>query len=412
MEVGAYLSGGVDSAAVLQALKHAAAPVRTFTVGFETTAFDETSRAADVARHFQAPHEIVRAGPGDLAEPFVASLWHSETPVMNAHGAAKFLLSRFASSRVKVVLTGEGADELLLGYPQFRHQQLLEAARRAPGNRDAARSLLEFAAGASASAGTVPIRRYPEYDRVVSRFGTYPYALARVFAYQRSVRWLLSSEFRQTTARLDTLAALDAALGPGAFDGLDPVSASQYLLFRTQLPGYLLTNLGDRPEMAHGVEGRVPFLDHELVELASALPQSLKLGLDRNKHVLRCFLDDVLPETAGRDKRLFLAPSTPALGLGRRDSPLSVWLTRGAVRETNVFNALGLSLLQRVVRGAMLRTSQRALVEAVVVFASSIQVLDGLLCRDFAASSRRYAPDPARFDLDFGRVDGEAAAVG
>src|SRR5204863_6695721 len=100
---------------------------------------------------------------------------HSETPVMNAHGAAKFLLSRFASSRVKVVLTGEGADELLLGYPQFRHQQLLEAARRAPGNREAARSLLEFAAGASASAGTVPIRRYPEYDRVVSRFGTYPY---------------------------------------------------------------------------------------------------------------------------------------------------------------------------------------------------------------------------------------------
>ena len=82
------------------------------------------------------------------------------------------------------------------------------------------------------------------------------------------------------------------------------------------------------------------------------------------------------------------------------------------MRETNVFSALGLSLLQRVVRGAMLRTSQRALVEAVVVFASSIQVLDGLLCRDFAASSRRYAPDPARFDLDFGRVDGEAAAVG
>jgi asparagine synthase (glutamine-hydrolysing) len=409
VEVGAYLSGGVDSAAILKAI-HGAAPVRTFTVGFETAAFDETSRAAAVADHFRTPHETVRIGPGDLAEPFVASLWHSETPVVNAHGAAKFLLSRLASSRVKVVLTGEGADEVLAGYPQFRHQQLLDAVHRAPRDRDAARRLAEFSATRSVFSGTVPITRYPDYDRVVSRFGVYPYPLTRVRAYQRPVRWLLSSELRRNAATVDTLAALDTSLGPHAFDGFDPVTASQYLLFRTELPGYILTNLGDRAEMAHGVEGRVPFLDHELVELACALPQGLKLGRHRNKHVLRCFLDDMLPETANREKQVFLAPSTRALGLDRGDAPLSAWVTPRAVRETNVFNALGLSLVQRVVRRATHGTRRQTLAEAVLVFATSVQILDGLLCRDFSAACRRYAPDPTRFDLVFGRVD-EPAVV-
>jgi asparagine synthase (glutamine-hydrolysing) len=167
VEVGAYLSGGVDSAAVLHAIGERTESVPTFTVGFEDPRFDETLAASLVAQHFRAPHHVVRVDSNGLAEAFVASVWHSETPVMNAHGAAKFVLSRLAGAHVKAVLTGEGADELLAGYPQFQHQQLIEACRQSPNDREAAARLKQFTAANNVSAGITPIQRYAHYEKVV-----------------------------------------------------------------------------------------------------------------------------------------------------------------------------------------------------------------------------------------------------
>src|SRR6185503_3097243 len=113
VEVGAYLSGGVDSAAIAQAVRETSRPLHTFTVGFEPGPHDETAPALDVSRRLHTTHHMLRIGAGDLADAFLGSLWHGETPVPNAHGAAKYLLSRLTRPFVKVVLTGEGADELL-----------------------------------------------------------------------------------------------------------------------------------------------------------------------------------------------------------------------------------------------------------------------------------------------------------
>lgn len=411
VEVGAYLSGGVDSAAVLHAIGERAEAVPTFTVGFDDPRFDETSAAALVARQFRAPHHVVRVDSDGLTEAFVASVWHSETPVMNAHGAAKFVLSRLAGAHVKAVLTGEGADELLAGYPQFQHQQLIEACRRDPHDRAAAAHLKQFTAANNASAGITPIQRYAHYDRVVAQFGAYPYAAARAFALQRTIRWLLSPECRRMMSGVATLGSLEAALGARAFDGLDPISASQAALFRTQLPGYILTNLGDRPEMAHGVEGRTPFLDHELVELGCALPTRLKLQPHRNKHVLRSLVETVVPASGARPKNLFLAQSMRALGLRGRHAALDEWLAPRAVRDAGVFSPLAVTLLRRVVRHAAPDTRASAMAEMALVFALSVSVLDGLFCQGFSQVRARYAPDPAAFDLESGRVDEIAMAA-
>jgi len=410
VEVGAYLSGGVDSTAVLHAIGEGATAVRTFTVGFDDARFDETPTASMVAEHFHAPHHVVSVDSNALAEAFVASQWHSETPAMNAHGAAKFALSRLASSHVKAVLTGEGADELLAGYPQFQHQQLIEACRQSPHDRDAAARLKQFTSVNTLSAGITPFQRYAHYEEVVSRFGAYPYMAARVFALQRRTRWLVSPECRRAMSGFDTLTALEEAIGPRALEGLDPISASQAALFRTQLPAYILTNLGDRPEMAHGVEGRTPFLDHELVELGCALPMRLKLQPHRNKHVLRCLVEKVVPAVGMRPKTVFLAPSVRALGLDGRRSPLDEWLAPRAVREAGVFSPLAVGLLRRVIRHSPTAARASATAEAVLVFALSVSVLEGLFCRGFAAARARYAPDPARFPLESGRVAEDAVA--
>ena len=403
--VGAYLSGGVDSAAVIQAIGDTARNVPTFTVGFDDARFDETPAAARVARRFQAPHHVVRVDSAQLAEAFAASVWHAETPAMNTHGAAKFVLSRFAGARVKAVLTGEGADELLAGYPQFQHQQLLEACRESPRDRDAAARLEQFTSASTVSAGIAPIRRYPHYDAVVSQFGAYPYAAARMFALQRTIRWLVSSDSRRMMSGFGAFGALDTALGRRPFEGLDPISASQAALFRTQLPGYVLTNLGDRPEMAHGIEGRTPFLDHELVEIACALPLRLKIRPNRTKHLLRCLVEADVPEVGQRPKHLFLAPPASALGLDGRHSPLDEWLTPNAIGEAGVFRPVALGVLRRVHRHVRPGTRVSAMAEAALVYALSVSVLDGLFRRDFTAACARHAPDPASFPLESGRVD-------
>jgi asparagine synthase (glutamine-hydrolysing) len=411
VEVGAYLSGGVDSAAVLHAIGAGAHAVPAFTVGFDDPRFDETAAAHLVAQHFGSPHHVVKVDSEGLAQAFVASLWHSETPVMNGHGAAKFVLSRLAGAHVKAVLTGEGADELLAGYPQFQHQQLIEACRQSPHDREAAARLRQFISANNVSAGITPIERYAHYEQVVAQLGAYPYAAARLFPLQRTIRWLLSPEGRRQMSGFGTLGSLEAALGARAFDGLDPISASQAALFRTQLPGYILANLGDRPEMAHGVEGRTPFLDHELVELGCALPTRLKLQPHRNKHVLRCLVEKALPGAGARPKNLFLAEPMRALGAGGGSATLDQWLAPRAVREAGVFSPLAVNLLRRVVRHAPPGTRTSAMAEMVLVFAISISVLDGLFCRTFQTARSQYSPDPARFDLESGRVDESALAA-
>ena len=404
VQVGAYLSGGVDSAAVLNAIRESAAAAPAFTVGFEDSRFDETAAAALVARHLGAPHHVVRIGSGQLGEAFVAAEWHSETPVINAHGAAKYVLSRLASEHVKVVLTGEGADELLAGYPQFRHQQLIEACRLSPRDREATTRLRRFISTNTVAAGITPFERYPRYEQVVARLGAYPYAAGRVFALQPKIRWLLSPEGRRTMAGSDTLGSLEGAVGTRAFAGLDPISASQAVLYRTQLPGYIFVNLGDRQEMAHGVEGRTPFLDHELVELGCALPMRLKLSAHRNKHVLRSVLEGVLPAASVRPKNIFLAPSTRALGLDGSGPLLKDWLSPRAIREAGVFSPTAVSVLRRIARYAPHGTHASSMAEAALVFALSVSILEALFCRGFAAARARYSPDPARFELAVGHV--------
>jgi asparagine synthase (glutamine-hydrolysing) len=412
VEVGAYLSGGVDSTAIVQAVRETSRPLQTFTVGFDEGGFDESDGAEETARRFGTGHQVCRVGPDDLAAPFPASLWHGETPVVNAHGAAKWLLSRLARSQVKVVLTGEGADELLAGYPQFRHQELLERCARSPRDRDAARELDAFAARATTFAGTVPIRRYPHYEAIHERFGAYPYALTRIYAYQQRIKWLLSPGCRRAAKAASTLAALEQALGARPFADLDGLRASQALLVRTELPGYILTVLGDRPEMAHGIEGRVPFLDHELAELICTLPISVLVDGGGNKQVLRRFVERSASGPAAREKRIFMAPSARALGLDRPDSPLARYLDRGIVSEAGVFSPWAIALLRRVRARAREGSRLHAVTEAVLVFALSLSVLHDLFCRDFAGAARRYAPAPATFDVSAGSVERAVSGVG
>jgi asparagine synthase (glutamine-hydrolysing) len=402
VEPGVYLSGGVDSAAVTRGMADTGRRIQAFTVGFAGAAYDETARATEVASSRGVEHHVVRVGPLDLADPFVASVWHAEAPVINAHAAAKFVLSGLAARHVKVVLTGEGADETLVGYDQFRHQQHLDVLRRDPGDRAARAAMRDLLRRTGTLSGTIPITRYPDEARVRRLFGCYPYPLAKSPYYQPRLRALLCAPLRARSRTLDSLAELAPLLDRAALASLPAVAQSQHVLIATELPGYVLSTLGDRMEMAHSVEGRTPFLDHPLVEYVNRLPLRFKLRHDVDKWVLR---------EAGRDgrdavsapKRPFMAPSLSTLGLDRRHGPLDRYFDRALIEEAGIFNPSAIAALRLGARILPAGTRAQAVCEAATVLALSVHVLFDLYCRRLRESLERYRC-PARVEAGDGAV--------
>lgn len=238
MDVGVYLSGGIDSSIIASTMARlAGTPVKAFTIGFEDHKYDETERATQVARKLGLDHRVLRLGTGALAPHFVKSLWHTELPFLNAHGTAKFLLSRLAASDVTVVLTGEGSDEVLAGYGQFKHDLMLDAVHENPADRAARRRLKEFLAADGPLGGITRATSYREYDRVFDLFGSYPYVVLRCLVCQKVLWPLLSKEFRRRVATVDSVAELAGRIDRSMIEGLPAPWPSQYVVLSQRVRG-------------------------------------------------------------------------------------------------------------------------------------------------------------------------------
>ena len=310
--VGCYLSGGIDSCAVLGlAMRHATRPIRTFTLAFDRAEYDESAIAREMAEHAGAEFHPIPLKQSDLAEHFGDAIFHAETLCLNAHGVAKFLLSRAVrEAGYKVVLTGEGSDEILGGYPPFRRDMLLHDN----AGQDAAvvqRMLAELEKANPVSHGLLlPDGTQLPLDGVRAALGFAPSWMEAYGSTGFKVHGLLADEFRAAQAGRDPFAALLHGVDvPGQLSGRPPVHQALYLWAKTQLCNYVLAMLGDRMEMAHSVEGRVPFLDHRVVELVRSMPVSQKIRGMTEKYVLREALRPVLTDTVyARHKHPFTSP--------------------------------------------------------------------------------------------------------
>jgi len=338
--VGSYLSGGLDSSLVA-ALGRRVKGERfsTFSIRFEDAEYDETAFQREVVRLVESDHHEITVGRRDIAEAFPAVVAHAERPLLRTAPAPLYLLSRLVhQAGIKVVLTGEGADEVFGGYDLFREGKVRRFWGRQPASVVRPR-LLE--------------RLYP----YLARSPVAQQGLAREFFGRGRERWREPGFAHQTrwqgTAALQRLftPALRARLGgvdvtarlladlPAAFPRWTPLAQDQYLEARTLLAGYLLSSQGDRMLMAHSVEGRFPFLDTELVDLANALPPAFKLqGLDE-KRVLKRAAAGLVPESIlARKKQPYRAPDAMAFtGPGVPEWVAAV-LEERAVAEAGVFD--------------------------------------------------------------------------
>ncbi|MFE7277377.1 asparagine synthase (glutamine-hydrolyzing) [Streptomyces sp. NPDC057623] len=314
VEVGVYLSGGLDSSIVARlATDLSSHEVRTFSVEFEDRALDESSSQRTVARYLGTRHSSIAISTSDVVENFPAAVHHAEVPVFRTALVPMYLLSRHVrDAGIKTILSGEGADEAFLGYSLFRETML-----RAEWNRLSAEERQHKVAVL-----------HPELAHFGPEHRVHVTGLLSQFSEER-LEGLFSHELRYQNGRFvqrllkdraEPFADLLALVGdtPG-YAALSPTQKAQWLEFKTLLAGYLLSSQGERMGLAHGVENRCPFLDPAVVRAAALVNLRFDDGWEE-KAVLKEAFRDVLPEEPlTRRKQPYRAPGSAAFQEHRPD---------------------------------------------------------------------------------------------
>jgi asparagine synthase (glutamine-hydrolysing) len=334
--VGTYLSGGLDSS-VITALARDASDheLRTFSVAFHDPLYDERPHQQQVARALATRHHRVDIGPDDIAAVFGDVIWHAETPLIRTSPAPLYLLARAAREHgITVVATGEGADELFWGYDIFK--EVLLRARLAQDPQSTA----DFDA-LYPHLTSSPGRRGPGWRRFFLDAGALDDPLfshqTRVAATS-SVKALYRDDVAAELLADDPLERLRGEL-PERFGAWSRLERAAYLEVRTLLAGHLLAAQGDRVAMAHGVEGRYPFLDDRVFAHSVRLPDERKLGAAGDKVELRELGARLLPPAiAARAKQPYRAPEVAPFFGPRAPEWVGDCLSDGALRATGIFD--------------------------------------------------------------------------
>ncbi|AWK88862.1 asparagine synthase (glutamine-hydrolyzing) [Azospirillum thermophilum] len=313
--VGVYISGGLDSSVIAAlARKLDTTRMHSFGVRFTDAGFDETPQQRLVAAHVGTEHHDILCGPQDIQAALPDVVWHAESPQIRTAPAPLFLLSRLVrDSGIRVVLSGEGADEWLSGYDIFKEDRVRRFWARRPESRIRPRLLGRIHPFAAVNGQ----KDSPLWQAFFKRGMM---ETAEPF-YAHRIRWQ-NTAWTQRLLAPDLRAAADAAAFeaqvaahlPDGWSNWSPLARAQWVEIATFLGPYLLASQGDRVAMANSIEVRYPFLDPEVDRFCAALPDRLKmLGL-RDKLVLRRLAARLLPAEIGRrPKRPYRAPMTTAL---------------------------------------------------------------------------------------------------
>jgi asparagine synthase (glutamine-hydrolysing) len=352
--VGAYLSGGLDSSAVAAAaIRESGADLRTFSIAFADREFDEREHQQHMTAFLQTRHTAIEVASVRLGEALPRALWHIEMPLVRTAGIALMLLAdSVRDAGIRVVLTGEGADEVFAGYDIFKEAKIRRFWARAPHStcRPALLGRLygylgnsPTRAGGLSNAWFAQGLDAPEDPWFAHRL--------RWQTTQRALR-LLSADARQAIDRQHPLGRL-VERAPRPHDQWAALARDQYVEATTLLPGYLLHAQGDRVAMAASVEGRVPFLDHRLIEFAGRLPDHWKLRGLQEKSLLRRAVRDWLPaDVARRPKQPYRAPDAASFfHEGRPLEYVAELLSPARVRDAGIFDPEAVRRLFEKCRG-------------------------------------------------------------
>jgi asparagine synthase (glutamine-hydrolysing) len=345
--VASYLSGGLDSSLVAAlARRFAGRGFRTFSLSFADAEYDESRFQRLMAKQLGSEHHEVVVSRSDIAHVFPEVVYHTERPILRTAPAPLFLLSRLVREHgIKVVLTGEGADEIFAGYDLFREGKVRRFWARQPESKLRPRALERLYPYLSRSPVAQQAFTRQFFGRNLMQYQSPGFAHGPRWRTTAALKRLFSDSMRQAVGATDVVAELLATL-PKAFVRWSSLAQDQYIENRTLLSGYLLSSQGDRVLMANSVEGRFPFLDKDVVALADSLPGEYKLHVLNEKYVLKRAAKDLLPkEIVARQKQPYRAPDAPSFAGSGRPAYVEDMLREANIAEAGVFDPKAISHL-------------------------------------------------------------------
>lgn len=308
--VAAYLSGGIDSSIITALVKQFHNnDLITFSVAFKDTGYDERIFQQRMVEHIGTDHRMVEVANSDIANDFIEVVWHAEKPMMRTAPAPLFALSKLVRENgIKVVLTGEGADEIFGGYNIFKEDKIRRFWSRQP------------------SSTLRPLLLSKLYPYILNGKNT-PNPFWQAFFkkglnevnhdfYSHMIRWdntskiklFFNESVKQFFPQYGEYTPVEKYTNP-EIKRWHPLNRAQYLEAALFMSGYLLSSQGDRMMMGNSVEGRFPYLDHRVIEYANKLSPNIKIKTLDEKYVLKKAFNDLVPKTiSSRPKQPYRAP--------------------------------------------------------------------------------------------------------
>jgi len=338
--VAAYLSGGIDSSVTTSFIKKISPNnLQTFSIGFNQKEFDESSYQDIAVSYFNTTHTKVICSSSDIAKNFKDVVWHSESPLLRTAPSPMNMLAKSVKDHnIKVVITGEGADELLGGYNIFKESKIKHFWAKDPKSKYRPlllKKLYPF----------LPQMNNANKDILKLFFG---YKLNETASpiYSHLLRWhntsrinnCLSNKFKKILTGYNPIEILEKKLNK-ELNGYDSLSKAQWIEIKLFMSGYLLTSQGDRMSMANSIEGRYPFLDHRVIEFCMQLHPDLKLHGLNEKYLLKKLMKGKLPERIlNRSKQAYRAPIKSALISDNIPQYFKKMLSDEEVKNAGIFN--------------------------------------------------------------------------
>lgn len=377
--VGCYLSGGIDSCSILGLASSASQnPIKAFTISFDDAQYDEALIATEMADAVGADQDILQLNADLLYDNFSRTIWHTERTIYNTLAVAKLMMSQEVRHvNYKVVLTGEGSDELFAGYPAFRKDMFLHGMEGL--NEEQAQSWRE-ALEASNKLFTGAMLPRDEYssDDINSKVGFTPNCLQPWLNCGAYAEALVHASRKESLADYEPGKAIAEKLDDKFLQNRHPLDKAQYVWIKTMLEGQILTWGGDRVDMANSMEARPAFLDHKLAEFACTIPPHMRIKGSREKHVLREAMKGVLPETLyNREKFAFMAPPahTDQAKWQKLKSLINKFCSQEKLEEAKLIDADYLALLIRKQEDSRTEDAEKVQIDAILNHALGVMLL-------------------------------------
>lgn len=310
VQVAAYLSGGLDSS-VTTSLIHKINPgnLNTFSIGFKEKEFDETAYQQEAAKYFDTNHTAFECSASEIAGQFANTIWHTEFPILRTSPTPMYLLSKkVRENNIKVVITGEGADEVLAGYDIFKEDKIRRFWANQPNSifRPKLLSKLYPYIPMIKDASNLSLKMFFGYKLTETGDPLYSHLLR--WHNTSRIKTYFSDDATNALQSFNPLEKVYTSL-PEDFENWTGLAKSQYLESVIFMSGYLLSSQGDRVAMGNSVEGRYPFLDYRVVEFCAGLPDSFKLNCLNEKFLLKKMSAGTIPASiTKRYKQAYRAP--------------------------------------------------------------------------------------------------------